>query len=317
VTLHKNARTMPASRRLIAERVLNEGWTLTAAAAAAGVSVTTARTWVRRFQAEGDAGLDDRSSRPHRSPRRTPAEREQAVLALRGARLTALQIADTLQMPPSTVSLILKRNGHGKLPRLGVEIPVQRYERSRPGELVHIDIKKLGRINGPGHRATGRFAGHNRARGAGWDYVHVAIDDATRLAYVEVLGDERPKDVIAFLRRVVAHFASLGVSVERVMTDNGNPYRSRAHAIACRELAIKHKRTAAYTPRTNGKAERFIRTLVEGWAYDAVFASSAERTAALPAWLDFYNRWRAHRGIGLKTPIARLMELQNVSGAHS
>jgi transposase len=244
MTLHRNARTCPASRELIARRVLDEGWTLAAAAEAAGVSVATARKWVRR--ARSGEPLEDRSSRPRRIPARTPPEREQAVLSLRALRMTAEQIAEALSMPPSTVSLILKRTGQGKLPRLGQDEPERRYERRRAGELVHVDVKQLGRIARPGHRVTGTRAKagyHRRAFDQGWDYVHVCVDDATRLAYVEVLADERPASAIAFLRRALVHFRSLGVEVERVMTDNGNAYRSRAHALACRELGLKHLRT--------------------------------------------------------------------------
>jgi transposase InsO family protein len=288
MTLHRNARTCPNSRRLIADRVLGGGWTLTAAAEAAGVSVPTARKWVRRFREQGDAGLCDRSSAPKRIPHRTPPECERAILSLRALRLTGEQIAAALGMAPSTVSLVLKRNGQGRLPRPWASEPERRYQRSRAGELVHVDIKKLGRIARPGHRVTGSraSAGYHRARfEQGWEYVHVCVDDATRLAYVEVLEDERPATCIGFLERAIAHLASYGIQVERVMTDNGNPYRSKAHALACQRLGVRHLRTEPYTPRTNGKAERFIQTLINGWAYGAIYGSSAERTAALPPWL--------------------------------
>jgi transposase InsO family protein len=318
MTLHRNARTCPASRELIAGRVIDEGWTLRAAAEAAGVSVATARKWVRRARA-GEP-LSDRSSRPKRVAGRTPPERERAVLSLRALRMTAEEIAESLSMPASTVSLILKRNGQGRLPRLGQHEPERRYERRRAGELVHVDVKKLGRIVRPGHRVTGSRNArgyHRQAFRRGWDYVHVCVDDATRLAYVEVLADERPGTAIAFLRRALDYFRSLGIELERVMTDNGNAYRSKAHALACRELGLKHLRTDPYTPRTNGKAERFIRTLVEGWAYDAVYGSSSERTNALAAWLERYNSRRPHRGIGRRTPMQRLAEINNVGRAHS
>lgn len=317
MTLHRNARTCPQSRELIARRVLEEGWTLAAAAEAAGVSVPTARKWVRR-RARGES-LEDRPSAPRRVHNRTPDDRVEAVLALRRIRLTAEQIAEQLEMAPSTVSLICKRAGLGRLARLEPSEPERRYERKRAGELVHVDVKKLGRIDRTGFRITGRRAGYHRARGAGWDYVHVCVDDATRIAYAEVLSDEHPATAIGFLGRAVAYLASLGITVERLMTDNGNPYRSTAHAIACRELAIRHIRTRPYTPRTNGKAERFIKTLVDGWAYDAVYGSSRERTAALAAWLDRYNRKRPHRSIGRMPPMARLTQLtaNNVVGAHS
>jgi transposase InsO family protein len=320
MTLHRNARTCPNSRRLIADRVLVEGWSLAAAAAAAGVRVPTARKWVRRFREQGEAGLDDRSSAPHRIPHRTPPERERAILSLRGLRLTAEQIAAALGMAPSTVSLVLKRTGQGRLPRLEAGEPERRYQRARPGELVHIDIKKLGRIARPGHRVTGsrKAKGYHRGRfEQGWEYVHVCVDDATRLAHVEVLGDERPSTCIGFLRRAIDHLASYGIEVRRVMTDNGNAYRSAAHALACQELGVRHLRTEPYTPRTNGKAERFIQTLVNGWAYAAVYGSSSERTAALQTWLHTYNHHRPHRSLGRKPPATRLAELHNEARAHS
>jgi transposase InsO family protein len=320
MTLHRNARTCPQSRRLIARRVIEEGWTLAAAAEAAGVSVPTARKWVRR--ARRGESLEDRPSAPRRVANRTPRDRVEAVIALRRIRLTADEIAEQLEMAPSTVSLICKRAGLGRLPRLEPSVPERRYQRQRSGELVHVDVKKLGRIARPGHRVTGSRAPrgyHRQAYELGWDYVHVLVDDATRIAYAEVLADEHPETAIAFLRRALAYLASMGIEVERLMTDNGNAYRSTAHAIACRELGIRHLRTRPYTPRTNGKAERFIKTLVDGWAYDAVYGSSRERTAALPAWLDRYNRKRPHRSIGRMPPMARLAQLNvnNVAGAHS
>ena len=320
MTLHRNARTCPNSRRLIADRVLGGGWTLAAAAEAAGVSVPTARKWVRRFREQGDAGLGDRSSAPKRIPHRTPPERERAILSLRALRLTGEQIAAALGMAPSTVSLVLKRNGQGRLPRPWASEPERRYQRSRAGELVHVDIKKLGRIARPGHRVTGSraSAGYHRARfEQGWEYVHVCVDDATRLAFVEVLENERPATCIGFLERAIAHLASYGIQVERVMTDNGNPYRSTAHALACQRLGVRHLRTEPYTPRTNGKAERFIQTLINGWAYGAIYGSSAERTAALAPWLHTYNHHRPHRSLGRKPPATRLAELHNEARTHS
>ncbi|MGA6948218.1 MAG: IS481 family transposase [Solirubrobacterales bacterium] len=318
MTLHRKARTCPESRLLIARRVLEQGWTKKAAAEAAGVSEPTVAKWVRRFQEQGEAGLLDRSSAPKRVANRTPDDRIEAILTLRRARFTGPEIAELLGMPASTTSLILKREGIGRLPRLDAE-PPNRYERKGAGELIHVDVKKLGRIEHPGHRATGRSPGHYRSRGAGWEYVHVAVDDATRLARAEVLPDERPETAVAFLRRAIEWFQSLGVGVERVMTDNGNAYRSRLHGLACRELGISHLRTQAYRPRTNGKAERFIKTLTDRWAYVAVYGSSSERAAALPAWLDEYNRWRQHRSLGRMPPMQRLLELQanNVVEAHT
>ena len=313
--LHRNARTCPQSRRLLAERVLEQGWSLAAAAEAVGVSERTAWKWVDRFRVEGEAGLQDRPSTPKTVPGRTSAEREQLILQLRELRFTGPEIAETLGMPLSTVGAVLSRHGLGKLPRLQPEEPANSYERPRPGELVHIDVKKLGRIGRPGHRVNGDR--RTQLHGIGWEFVHVAVDDATRLAYVEVLDDEKGATAAGFLRRAVAFFARYGIRVERVLTDNGSCYRAVVHALACRKLAIKHLRTRPYRPRTNGKAERFIRTLVDGWAYGAVYRTSAERTAALTGWLDWYNRLRPHRSLDRKPPLTRLAEMNNVVGTNS
>jgi transposase InsO family protein len=230
--------------------------------------------------------------------------------------MTAAEIAEVLAMPLSTVSGILTRIGLGRLSRLEPLEPPNRYERRRAGELLHIDVKKLARIGRPGHRIHGDR--RTRVRGIGWEYVHVCVDDATRIAYVEVLPDERASTCVGFLRRAVAHFAALGVRVEQVMTDNGNAYRSVVHALACRSLGLRHLRTRPYRPRTNGKAERFIRTLVGGWAYGAVYRSSVERTAALGGWLDFYNRRRPHGSLSHQAPMSRLLQLMNnVPGSYN
>jgi transposase InsO family protein len=295
--------------------VLVLDWSLAVAAEAAGVSERTAWKWVDRFRREGDAGLEDRPSTPKRVPSRTPADREELILALRELRFTSPEIAETLGMPLSTVGAVLSRHGLGKLPRLQPEEPANSYERPRPGELIHIDVKKLGKIARPGHRVHGDRT--TRARGIGWEYVHVAVDDATRLAYVEVLPDEQAATAVGFLRRAIAYFGRWGIRVERLLTDNGNAYRSTVHALACRALGIRHLRTRPYRPRTNGKAERFIRTLVDGWAYGAVYRSSAERTAALAGWLDWYNRLRPHRSLGRKPPLTRLAETNNAVGTNS
>jgi transposase InsO family protein/transposase-like protein len=314
VTLHSNARTCPRSTRLLVDRVLVEGWSLAAAAEAAGVSERTAWKWVDRYRREGEAGLEDRSSAPAVVPSRTPAEREQLIVSLRELRFTSPEIAETLGMPLSTVGAVLSRNGLGKLPRLRPEEPANRYERPRPGELVHLDVKKLGRIARPGHRVHGDR--RSQVRGIGWEFVHVAVDDATRLAYVEVLDDEKGATAAGFLRRAVAFFGRWGIRVERVLTDNGSCYRAAVHALACRSLRIKHLRTRPYRPRTNGKAERFIRTLIDGWAYGAVYRTSNERTAALAGWLDWYNRLRPHRSLGRKPPLSRLAEMNNLVGTN-
>jgi len=248
-------------------------------------------------------------------PSRTPLEREQLILSLRELRFSGPEIAETLGMPLSTVGAVLARNGLGKLPRLKPEEPANSYERPRSGELVHIDVKKLGKIGRPGHRVNQDR--RTRTRGIGWEFVHVAVDDATRLAYVEVLDDEKGPTAAGFLRRAIAFFRRYGIRVERVLTDNGPCYRAVLHTLACRALGIKHLRTRPYRPRTNGKAERFIRTLIDGWAYGAVYRSSPERTAALAGWLDWYNRLRPHRSLGRKPPLTRLAEMNNLVGTNT
>ncbi len=296
-------------------RVTEQGWSLAEAAEAAGVSERTVGKWAGRYRAEGEAGLLDRSSEPRSVPHRTPDDRVEAIAALRRVRMTGPEIAECLGMALSTVSAVLKRIGLGKLSRLEPLEPPNRYERARPGELIHIDVKKLVRIEkGAGHRVTGKRT--SQAKGAGWEFVHVCIDDATRLAYVEVLANERAKTAIGFLRRALAFYAAHGIAVEQLMTDNGNAYRSTAHAIACRALGIGHIRTRPYRPRTNGKAERFIRTMLGGWAYGAIYRDSKERTAALSGWLDFYNWRRPHGSLAHKPPGARLGELNNVAGSY-
>ncbi len=314
--LHGNARTCPHSRRLMVRRVEEEGWTLARAAEAAGVSVRTVSKWLASYRVEGEAGLLDRSSAPAFVWNRTREERVALIARLRRLRMTAAEIAEVLAMPLSTISSVLTRIGLGTLSRLEPREPANRYERSRPGELVHIDVKKLVKINGAGHRVTGNRRGS--AKGIGWEYVHVCVDDATRLAYVEVLADEKGQTAVGFLRRAVAHFAAYGIRVRAVMTDNGPAYRSALHALACRTLALKHIRTRPYRPRTNGKAERFIRTLLGGWAYGAIYASSTERSSALPGWLDYYNRRRPHGSLSHQPPVKRMHALMNnLSGSYS
>jgi transposase InsO family protein len=315
--LHANARTCPRSRRLAVDRVERDGWTLAAAASAAGVSVRTVSKWRRRWRVEGEQGLLDRCSAPSLVPLRTGEERIALIAALRRLRMSGSEIAETLAMPASTVSGILTRIGLGKLSRLEPREPPNRYEKQRPGELVHVDVKKLGRIGRPGHRVNGDR--RTRSRGIGWEYVHVAIDDATRLAYVEVLEDEKAVTAVGFLRRAVAHFAAFGIRVERLMTDNGSAYRATIHALACKTLGIKHLRIRPYRPRTNGKAERFIRTLLGGWAYAAIYRTSDERRHALAGWLDYYTRHRPHRSLSRQTPLERLHALNrnNVLGSYT
>jgi transposase InsO family protein len=294
-----------------------EGWTLAAAAEAAGVSVRTVSKWLRRWRVEGEPGLLDRCSAPSLVPLRTGEERIALIAALRRLRMTGAEIAETLAMPASTVSGILTRIGLGKLSRLEPLEPPNRYEKQRPGELVHVDVKKLGRIGRPGHRVNGDR--RTRSRGIGWEYVHVCVDDATRLAYIEVLEDEKAVTAVGFLRRAVAYFASFGIRVERLLTDNGSAYRATIHALACKALGVKHLRTRPYRPRTNGKAERFIRTLLGGWAYGAIYRTSDERRRALAGWLDHYTRRRPHRSLGRQTPLERLHALNrnNLLGSYS
>lgn len=324
--LHANAALSLNQRRRLVARVVDEQWTLTKAAEAAEVSVRCARRWVGRYRAEGEAGLFDRPSTPRRVANRTDERRVQAIVALRRLRFTGPELAELLGMPLSTVSGILTRIGMGRLGRLGLE-PAERYERERPGELVHIDVKKLGRITVPGHRVTGnRKQGGRRTTytpdgrrigDAGWEYVHIAIDDCTRLAYAEVLTDEKASTAIAFLRRAVQFYRRHGITVERVLTDNGSPYRSAVHAIACRTLRIRHLRTRPRRPQTNGKAERLIRTMLSGWAYGALYRNSTERAAALDGWLWHYNYHRRHSALGHKPPIARLNERTNLLGTYT
>jgi transposase InsO family protein len=320
--LHGNAALSWHGRRGLAERVLVQGWTLAAAAEAAGVSVRCARKWVGRYRLQGEHGLLDRSSAPHQVANRTAPERVEAIAKLRRLRFTAAEIAETLDMALSTVSGILTRAGLGRLGRLGLEQP-RRYERSRPGELVHVDVKKLGRIErGAGWRVRGGPQHYNRTftdrnglrrRTVGWEYVHIAVDDYSRLAYAEVLADERAATAAGFLRRAVAFYRRHGIRVERVITDNGAAYTAHAHALACRQLALTHLRTRPYRPQTNGKAERFIRTLLAGWAYGAIYRSSSERTTALDGWLWHYNHRRKHSALGHQPPISRT----NLLGSYS
>ena len=314
--LHANAPLGPKGRAIMVRRIVEEGRPLMEAAEAAGMSGRRAAVWSRRYRAQGEAGLHDRSSAPKTVANRTDERRTEAIAALRRVRMTGAEIAEVLEMAPSTVSGILTRIGLGKLSRLEPPEPANRYERKRAGELLHIDVKKLVRIGrGAGHRMTGKRT--KQARGIGWEFVHVCVDDATRLAYVEVLGDEKATTAVGFLRRAVAHYRDLGITVDEVMTDNGPAYISFAHAIACRALGLRHIRTRPYRPQTNGKAERFIRTMLGGWAYGAIYANSAERTAALSGWLEFYNWRRPHGSLAKRPPGARLAELNNVLGSYN
>ena len=308
--LHGNARTCPNSRRLLVERVCEQGWSVAAAAEAAGVTERTVWRWLRRWREEGGAGLRDRSSRPRRFPSQLAAALVEAITSLRRLRMTAAQIAEVLGLALSTVSLWLKRVGLGKRSQLEPPEPPNRYERSRPGELVHVDIKQLGRISkrGAGHRviASRKSQGDHRRRRTGFEFVHVMVDDHSRLAYAEVLPTLSARCAVAFLRRGVAWFADRGVQIKAVMSDNGSAYVANAHRQALAELGLRHLRIRPYRPRTNGKAERFIQTLLNEWAYERIYGSSAERTALLPLFLERYNYRRPHGSLGHRPPASRL-----------
>ncbi len=304
--LHPNAKTTPSGRWLLVQRVRKERWTVLAAAEAAGVSLRTAYKWLARYRGEGQAGLADRRSRPRTIPRRTPERMVRRVEQLRRRRMTSTEIASRTSLPLSTVSLVLRRLGLHRLSRLEPEEPVRRYERETPGELLHLDTKKLARIRRVGHRIHGNRS--TRVRGAGWEFAHVCVDDHTRLAYVEVLPDERSTTAMAFLRRALAWYRARGIEVQRIMTDNGSCYVSNRFAALCHERGIRQIFTRPYTPKTNGKAERFIQTLTQKWAYKRAYRTSALRASALRPWVKHCNRERPHRGIGMKPPMARLRE---------
>lgn len=306
MNMHKNARLTPRGRERIVELVAS-GQTPKTVSAVVGVCPRTVRKWLKRYDSEGIAGLQDRSSRPHRLHRPTPQLVVERIEALRRQRLTGKAIAAEVGVSEATVSRILRRLGLNKLSALEPAEPVRRYEREKPGELIHLDIKKLGKIGSVGHRITGRRTGIvNRHLGIGWEFVHVCIDDASRIAFSRVMKDERKKSAIAFLKAAVAYYEGLGVKVERVMTDNGSCYRSKAFGKACKRLGLKHIFTKPYTPKTNGKAERFIQTSLREWAYARAYNTSEERTAELPKWLHRYNWHRPHGSIGSKPPISRL-----------
>jgi len=307
VKLHGNARTNPFSRKLLVDRI-DSGESVRAAAEAVGVSRSTAYKWLRRWREEGEAGLQDRSSAPHRSPHRTPDRLLRRIEALRRKRWTGRAIAARLGMARSTVSAWLHRLGLGLLRALTPPRIVRRYEKRRPGELLHLDVKKLGRFRRPGHWATGRgqAAGQVRHRGIGWDFVHVCIDDHSRVAYAEVLDDERKETAAGFVRRAAAWYRRRRIQVERILTDNGSCYRSREFAQACRDLGARHSFTRPYRPQTNGKAERFIQSLLREWAYARRYRSSNRRASTLPNWLAYYNRERPHGSLGYEPPVARL-----------
>jgi transposase InsO family protein len=301
MNIHGNARLAPHGRALMCRRVLDEGWTVEEAADAAGCSQRTCYRWLARYKA-GEA-MTDRSSAPHSVPGRTAPEVEALIEQLRRCRHTSTRIAAELDLAVSTVCAVLKRLDLHRLSKLEPPEPANRYCRRHPGELIHIDVKKLGRFDRPGLRVERRSSGYHHSR-LGWEYVHVAIDDTSRLAYVEILDDETGASCVAFLRRAIAWFAAHGVTVERVMTDNGTGYRSKVHAAAIAELEIKHLRTRPYRPRTNGKAERFIKTLQAEWAYAASYQDHHQRRRALLPWLSYYNCRRPHSALGHKPPVS-------------
>jgi len=308
---HKNARLTAKGREQMVRAVVDEGLTKAAAARRFNTTPKTVSKWVERFRKEGLEGLRDRSSRPHSSPNQTPQAICAAVEALRRQRYTGEQIAKQFAISPATVSRILRRLGLNRLGALEPAEPVRRYERQHPGELIHIDIKKLGKFNQIGHRITGDRTGQSNSRGVGWEYVHAGIDDHSRIAFAKIMPDQKKRSATAFLRAAVAYYASLGVKVERVMTDNGSCYKSFAFRRACKRLGLKHIRTKPYTPKTNGKVERFIQTSLREWAYAFAYENSGHRQQQLPNWLHRYNWHRPHAGIGDKTPISRLGLTEN------
>ena len=315
--VHKNAPLTPAGRETMVRRVI-AGQTPKAVATAFGGCVKTVSKWVERFRREGAAGLVDRSSRPHRCYRPTPEAVAGRIAELRRQRWTGKQTAQEVGVSPATVSRVLKRLGLNKLSALEPAEPVRRYQRQHPGEMIHLDIKKLGRFERVGHRITGDRTGQSNSRGIGWEFVHVCIDDASRLAFSQILPDEKKQSAVAFLKAAVAYYRSLGVTVARVMTDNGSCYKAFDFRDTCRDLGLKHIMTRPYTPKTNGKAERFIQTALREWAYAQAYPTSQHRAAALPAWLHRYNWHRPHGSLDAKTPISRLaLSEDNLLRLHS
>ena len=311
MNIHKNARLTPHSRAELAHRVIEEGQAPKAVATAFGVSAKTVGKWVERFKAEGLAGMQDHSSRPHTLRQPTPAATIERIAELRRRRWTGKQIAKEVGVSPATMSRVLKKLGLNKLKALEPAEPVRRYERENPGELIHIDIKKLGRFDRVGHRITGDRTGQSNTRGVGWEFVHVCIDDHSRVAFVQIMPTERKECAIAFLKASIAYYRRLGVTIQRVMTDNGSCYISKAFRKACKRLGLKHIYTKPYTPKTNGKAERFIQTALREWAYAHAYPTSDHRADQLPVWLHRYNWHRPHGSLQSKIPISRLGLTEN------
>ena len=314
--VHKNAPLTPAGREAMVRRVIDGGLTPRAVGRAVGVSLKTVRKWVARFKAEGETGLRDRSSRPHRLRKPTSQPVIARIEALRRQRFTGKQIAKETGVSPATVSRVLRRLRLSRMRDLEPAQPIRRYERENPGELIHIDIKKLGRFERVGHRITGDRTGQSNRRGTklggtGWEYVHVCIDDASRIAFSQIKPDEKAKSAVDFLKAAVTYYAGLGIKVERVMTDNGSCYKAFDFRDACRQLGLRHIRTKPYTPKTNGKAERFIQTALREWAYAKAYPTSDRRAAELPTWLHRYNWHRPHGSLKAMTPISRLGLTEN------
>jgi transposase InsO family protein len=303
---HKNARLTPKGREAMVRAVVDDGLSKAEAARRFNTTPRTVDKWVERYRKEGVDGLRDRSSRPLCSPDQTPLATRDAIEGLRRQRYTLAQIAAQVGVSLATVSRVLRKRGLSKLSALEPAEPVRRYERDKPGELIHIDIKKLGKFNRIGHRITGDRTGQSNSRGVGWEYVHVCIDDHSRISFAEIKPDQKRRSAVAFLKAAVAYYASLGIRVERVMTDNGSCYKSFAFRRACKRLGLRHIRTKPYTPKTNGKAERFIQTTLREWAYAYAYETSRQRKQQLPTWLHHYNWHRPHAGIDDKTPISRL-----------
>jgi len=318
MNVHKNARLTPRGRERIVRQV-ESGQAPEAVAEAAGVCPRTVRKWIDRYRREGLAGLQDRSSRPHRLRQPTPQPVVDEIQRLRRQRWTGKEIAAETGVSPATVSRVLRRLGLNKLSALEPAEPIRRYERQKPGELIHLDIKKLGRIGSVGHRITGRYSGAvNRHHGIGWEFVHVCIDDASRVAFVQVMPDQRKESAVAFLEAAIDYFAGLGIRVERVMTDNGSCYCSKAFRATCKRLGLRQIFTKPYTPKTNGKAERFIQTALREWAYARAYHSSDQRSVDLSNWLHRYNWHRPHGSLKANTPISRLgLSEDNLLRLHS
>jgi transposase InsO family protein len=314
MNVHHHARLTPRGRALLVNRIQIEGLRVEEAVHAAGVSVRTAYKWLKRFNEEGPQGLADRSSRPHHCPHATPPQLVEQVLDQRRARRTYHQIAQQLSVAPSTIARLLRRAGLHRLAELAPALPVNRYEYAQPGQLLHLDIKKLGRFQRPGHRITGDR--QINSKGSGWEYVHLAIDDHSRVSFGTIEPDERGISACKALIKTLRYYRSLGVCFERVLTDNGACYKSRRFGRLVRRLGMRHLRTRPYTPRTNGKAERLVQTSLREWAYARAYDNSEQRAHAFNEWLHHYNWHRPHTSLGYKPPISRI-PMNNVLGLHT